>query len=196
MNGSYPSDSNPILNGEPVDANSNHLGGEMHNGAGTKLENGILKKAPDIPHITNNIIPLSNVLKFYTQEAYKQLTTAIENLSSTKDTENDSSRKKFFLHLIISLRQDFIKIYTLVKWASSSKDVSKLIDLLNWFRSQDFYFEQLGYGLNELNRYSGAKLPNSDIITSLEVFIKKRPQLPSYNLIDTPPISSEKTLSD
>lgn len=194
MNGSYPSDSNPILNGEPVDANSNHLGGEMHNGAGTKLENGILKKAPDIPHITNNIIPLSNVLKFYTQEAYKQLTTAIENLSSTKDTENDSSRKKFFLHLIISLRQDFIKIYTLVKWASSSKDVSKLIDLLNWFRSQDFYFEQLGYGLNELNRYSGAKLPNSDIITSLEVFIKKRPQLPSYNLIDTPPISSEKTL--
>mmetsp|Transcript_1133 Transcript_1133/g.1352 ORF Transcript_1133/g.1352 Transcript_1133/m.1352 type:complete len:1087 (-) Transcript_1133:1876-5136(-) len=194
MNGSSPSGNKPILNGEPADANSNHLGGEMHNGAGTKLENGILKKAPDIPHITNNIIPLSNVLKFYTQEAYKQLTTAIENLSSTKDTENDSSRKKFFLHLIISLRQDFIKIYTLVKWASSSKDVSKLIDLLNWFRSQDFYFEQLGYGLNELNRYSGAKLPNSDIITSLEVFIKKRPQLPSYNLINTPPISSEKTL--
>lgn len=194
MNGSYPSSNNPILNGEPCDAKSNHLGGEMHNGVGSKLENGILKKAPDIPHITNNIIPLSNVLKFYTQEAYKQLTTAIENLSSTKDTENDSSRKKFFLNLIISLRQDFIKIYTLVKWASSSKDISKLIDLLNWFRSQDFYFEQLGYGLNELIRYSGAKLPNSDIITSLEVFIKKRPQLPSYNLISTPPISSEKTL--
>ena len=140
MNGSYPSSNNPILNGEPCDAKSNHLGGEMHNGVGSKLENGILKKAPDIPHITNNIIPLSNVLKFYTQEAYKQLTTAIENLSSTKDTENDSSRKKFFLNLIISLRQDFIKIYTLVKWASSSKDISKLIDLLNWFRFSRFLF--------------------------------------------------------
>lgn len=192
MNGLHPSDNTSVVDGKPADINPN--GNKIHNGADGKMENGIVKPAPEIPHITNNIIPLSNILKFYTQEAYKQLTTAIENLSSTKDTENDSSRKKFFLHLIISLRHDFIKIYTLVKWASSSKDVCKLIDLLNWFRSQDFYFEQLGYGLNELNRYSGAKLPNSDIITSLEVFVKKRPQLPSYNLIETPPISSEKTL--
>ncbi|ODV78821.1 MED14-domain-containing protein [Suhomyces tanzawaensis NRRL Y-17324] len=152
------------------------------------------KLPADIPHITNNILPLSNILKFYTQEAYKQITTLIENLSSTKHSESDSSRKKTFLKLIISLRQDFIKMYTLVKWASNSKDVSKFIDLLNWFRMQEFHFEQLSFQLNALNSFSGAKLPNSDLITSLEVLLKGRPQLPSYNFLKVPKVTPEKTL--
>ncbi|KAG2734688.1 hypothetical protein G9P44_002694 [Scheffersomyces stipitis] len=149
---------------------------------------------PELPHITNNVIPLSNVLKFYTQEAFKQITTLVENLASTKDSEDDSVRKKKFLELIIALRQDFIKIYTLVKWAANSKDVSRFIDLLNWLRMQEFYFDQLTFQLNALNGYSGAKLPNSDLITSLEVLFKGRPQLPSYNYIKIPKISPEKTL--
>jgi mediator of RNA polymerase II transcription subunit 14 len=159
-------------------------------------KNGILSasKLPEIPHISSNILPLSNILKFHTQEAYKQLTTIIENLSVTHESENDSSRKKKFLQLIISLRQDFIKLYTLVKWAANSKDVSKFIDLLNWFRIQEFQFEQLSFQLNALNSFSGAKLPNSDLITALQVFFKGRPQLPSYNFIKVPKISSEKTL--
>lgn len=172
---------------------------ESHQLNGSTLKNeGQLNKStkspPPIPHISNNIIPLSNILKFYTQEAYKQLLTIIENLSSTVESESDSNRKKKFLTAIISLRQDFIKIYTLVKWAQNSKDVSKLIDLLNFLRSQDFYFEQLGFGLNELNRYLGAQLPNSDLLSSLEILIKGRPQLPSYNLIKPLKISTEKTL--
>lgn len=151
-------------------------------------------KLPELPHITNNIVPLSNVLRFYTQEAYKQLSRLIENLANTKTSESDISRKKKFLELIILLRQDFIKIYTLVKWAQNAKDVSMLIDLLNWLRTQEFCFDNLGYGLNELNSFSGAKLPNSDILTSLEVLINGRPQLPSYNYISKPKISPEKIL--
>lgn len=149
---------------------------------------------PELPHITNNIILLSNVLRFHTQEAYKQLSRLIENLANTRTSESDISRKKKFLELIISLRQDFLKIYTLVKWAQNAKDVSKLIDLLNWLRTQEFYFDNLGYGLNELNGFSGAKLPNSDILTSLEVLVKGRPQLPSYNFIERPKISPERIL--
>lgn len=149
---------------------------------------------PELPHITNNIIPLSRVLRFYTQEAYKQLSRQIENLANTRTSESDVTRKKKFLELIIALRQDFIKVYTLVKWAQNAKDVSRLIDLLNWFRTQEFYFENLGHGLNGLNHFSGAKLPNSDILTSLEVLVKGRPQLPSYNNIPKPPLSPEKIL--
>lgn len=157
--------------------------------------NGVTKNGgtlPEIPHVINNIIPLSNVLKFYTQEAYKQLKRLMENLASSK--ESDVIRKKQFLKLIVSLRQDFIKIYTLVKWAQNSKDISKLIDLLNYFRGQEFFFEQLSIGINELNHFSGAKLPNSDLLTALEVLVKGRPQLPSYNYIERPKVSSEKTL--
>lgn len=164
------------------------------NGTVPSKINGSGVELPSIPHVTNNIIPLSNILKFHSQEAYKQIMTIIENLSSTINSESDSSRKSTFLTGIISLRQDFIKLYTLVKWSQNSKDVSKLIDLLNWFRGQEFYFEQLGYGLNELNRFSGAKLPNSDLLTSLEILIQGRPQLPSYNFIKPSKISSEKTL--
>lgn len=102
-------------------------------------KNGILSasKLPEIPHISSNILPLSNILKFHTQEAYKQLTTIIENLSVTHESENDSSRKKKFLQLIISLRQDFIKLYTLVKWAANSKDVSNslIFELVLEFKS-------------------------------------------------------------
>lgn len=139
-------------------------------------------------------MPLSNVLRFYTQEAYKQLSRLIENLANTRTSESDIARKKKFLELIILLRQDFIKIYTLVKWAQNAKDVSKLIDLLNWLRTQEFCFDNLGFGLNELNNFSGAKLPNSDILTSLEVLVNGRPQLPSYNYISKPKISPQKTL--
>ncbi|KAG7193394.1 mediator complex subunit [Scheffersomyces spartinae] len=149
---------------------------------------------PEIPHISNNIIPLSNVLKFSSQEAYKQLTSMIERLAETSENGEDINRKREFLHLIVGLREDFVKIYTLVKWAVNAKDIGKLIDLLNWFRQQEFYFESLSMGLNELNQYLGAKLPNSDLVTSLEVLIKGRPQLPSYNFLKLSSISPEKTL--
>lgn len=161
---------------------------------GTSKGKGGTPLLPELPHITNNIVLLSNVLRFHTQEAYKQLSRLIENLANTRTSESDVSRKRKFLELIISLRQDFIKIYTLVKWAQNSKDVSKLIDILNWLRTQEFYFDNLGYGLNELNNFSGAKLPNSDILTSLEVLVKGRPQLPSYNFIERQKISPERIL--
>lgn len=153
-----------------------------------------LSSPPEIPHITANMIPLSNIIKYYTQEAYKQLTTAIENLSMNVNEESDIKRKKYFLNVIINLRQDFIKVYTLIKWASISKDVSKFIDLLNWFRIQEFHFENLIFQLNALTGYNAAKLPNSDIITALEVLYHGRPKLPSYNYIKSDNLSPQKIL--
>lgn len=147
-----------------------------------------------IPHITNNIIPLSNLIKCYTNEAYSQLRTMVENLAITKGKDLDIIRRKKLLVLIISIRQNFVKLYTLVKWSCQSREIGKLIDLLNWFRTQESCFDQLTLKLVELNGFSAAKLPNSDLITSLQVLIKGRPQLPSYNLIVNPPISSQKIL--
>lgn len=149
---------------------------------------------PSLPHVTTNIIPLLNVLRFHTQEAFKQIERLIEKLANTRTTSSDISRKLSLVDLIVSIRQEFVKIYTLVKWAQRSKDVSKLIDLLNWLRNQEFYFEALSQGINELNHFSGAKLPNSDIPLAIEVLVKGRPQLPSYNFIEKPPISPRTIL--
>lgn len=161
----------------------------------TKSRNGAIgvshgrKAPPEIPHVTANILPLLNILRFHTQESYKRLESLVEKLANTKTTSSDVNRKLALLDLIVSMRQDFVKIYTLVKWAQRSKDVSKLIDLLNWLRSQEYYFEGLSHGINELNHFSGAKLPSSDIPLALEVLVRGRPQLPSYNYIQKPPIS-------
>ncbi|EGW32049.1 uncharacterized protein SPAPADRAFT_138715 [Spathaspora passalidarum NRRL Y-27907] len=155
-------------------------------------------KVPPLPHVTTNILPLSSIIHFHTQEAYKQFTTAIDNLAA--DQSNDVKRKKQFLELIISLRHDFVKLYTLVKWCSNSADVSKLIDLLNWLRQLEFSYDQLLYTMNTEFGNSqfnyGTKLPNSDLITSLQVLYKQRPQLASYGYLrtDNDVVSSEKIL--
>lgn len=152
------------------------------------------RAAPPLPHITANMIPLSSILFFSAQNAYQRLTTTVENLSSTVDTDTDAARKQSFLATIIDLRHDFVKLYTLVKWAQNARDVSQLIDLLNWLRQHDMYFDQLALGLHELNRYSGAKWPNADIPTALEVLIEGRPQLPSYGLLPLRPVLPHRTL--
>ncbi|CAN3365802.1 mediator of RNA polymerase II transcription subunit 14 [Diutina catenulata] len=168
---------------------------ELINGHGANGVNGHHASAPpDIPHITNNIVPLTNILKFYAAEAYKQLSTAIESLAGSRDSDPDLLRKKQFLHQIISIRQHFVKLYALVKWSANARDISKLIDLLNWFRMQDFHFDQLAFQTNSLNSFGGAKLPNSDLETALEVMLEGRPQLPSYNYIKTPAVSPAKVL--
>lgn len=149
---------------------------------------------PKLPHVTDNVIPLSNILRFYTQESYKQLSRVIENLAITRTTESDVTRKRKFLEVIILLRQDFLKIYTLIKWAQNSKDVGKLIDILNHLRQQEAFFQHLAMGLNEMNHFLAAKLPNPDIPTALDVLTRGRPQLPSYNFLAKPKVSSEKIL--
>ena len=149
---------------------------------------------PEIPHVTNNIVPLSNVLRFHTQEAYKQLSRQIESLAHTRTSESDAARKRKLLAVIVALRHDFVKLYTLVKWAQRSKDVSKLIDVLNYLRGQEFYFDNLLLGIHALNHFSGAKLPLLDLLTAMEVLVKKRPQLPSYNYLETPPVSPQRVL--
>ncbi|KAI3403352.2 RGR1 [Candida oxycetoniae] len=149
---------------------------------------------PEIPHIVENLLPLSNILKFHAQGSYKQLILALENLAINAQDESDVKRKKYLLDVIVSLRQEFIKVYTLIKWSNVSKDVSKLIDLSNWFRLQEFNFEQLMFQLQGLKGFSAAKLPDFDIKTALEVLYLGRPILPSHNYHQQKPISPEKVL--
>ncbi|CAK9441781.1 uncharacterized protein LODBEIA_P56490 [Lodderomyces beijingensis] len=192
--------SNPSDDGSSHINNGNGQGNNHENGQVIKQEIGEEEEEeqecqlPKIPHITENLLPLANVLKYYSQEAYKQLLTAIENLSINAQEESDVKRKKYLLDVIVSLRQDFIKVYTLVKWSNVSQDVSKFIDLLNWFRHQDFNFEQLMFQLQTLSGYGAAKLPNFDIATALEVFYHGRPTLPSRNYLKRKKISPQKVL--
>lgn len=147
---------------------------------------------PPLPHVTTNIIPLLNVLRFHTQDAYKQLHQTVQKLATS--TAPDVARKLALLDVIVAIRHDFVKIYTLVKWAQRSKEVSRLIDLLNWLRAQETHLDHLALGVGELGHFSGAKLPSADLPRALEVLAKGRPHLPSYNHIPKPRISPHTVL--
>lgn len=146
-------------------------------------------------HVTENIIQLSQVLNYYAQTAYKELSDSVQCLLNSKNLHNSNERKRNFLKTIISIRQKFVKIYTLERWAYNAEDVSKFIDILFWLRRINFCYDLLAYQMNTVCNVIGARLPNSDLMTCLEIFFDKRPQLPSYNYIKQPKLSSKKVLN-
>lgn len=158
------------------------------------MSNKVSNEAPVIPHITANIIPLSHILKNYSEDAYKELAELLQTLQS--QSVPDIEKKRNLLLLLVKLRENFIRLYVLNKWSVNSVQFTKLIDLLNWLR---LTIEQVSlhsiFGLKNLNlSLTSAKLPNPDLTTSLEVLLSGRPQLPSYNFLPRPKLSSQTIL--
>lgn len=139
------------------------------------------QQPPEIPHITTNIIPLSDILRKFSEFSYAELSHIIQ-IQPTNE-----AKKKKLLELIVYLRQEYVRLYVLTKWSKiSAQDFSKLIDLLAWLREQTNYFTNLIWATKSINQsLLSAKLPNPDIITALEVFTEGRPTLPSHNLIES-----------
>lgn len=139
------------------------------------------KQPPDIPHITTNIVSLSDILRKFSEFSYAELSHILQ-IQPTNE-----AKKKKLLELIVYLRQEYVRLYVLTKWSKiSAQDFSKLIDLLAWLREQTNYFTNLIWATKSINQgLLSAKLPNPDIITALEVFTQGRPTLPSHNLIES-----------
>lgn len=136
---------------------------------------------PEIPHITTNIIPLSDILRKFSEFSYAELSHI------TQIQPSNEAKKKKLLELIVYLRQEYIRLFVLTKWSKiSAQDFSKLIDLLAWLREQTNHFTNLIWATKSINQsLLSAKLPNPDLITALEVFTDGRPTLPSHNLIES-----------
>lgn len=173
---------------------------------------------PPIPHIIANIKPYSDLIIDITHEAYSELAAVVNNLPSSKDAsrfygnvfEEDLQRKKTLLETIVKIRNYFVKLYVLNKWARNSADFTKLIDVLNWLRTQRLFSDSLVENLRIIKRdMNVAKLPNHDLITSFIVLNngynsnnntnkiqveKNLTLLPTYNLIKPDKIPSVFTL--
>lgn len=157
----------------------------------TVLVDGV---APEIPHVQINQTPLSMVIRNLTIFTIKEISQYMKmNLHRTtngsqgsNNNNNGSSAKKVnFLQLIIYLRNQFLKLYVLIKWARTikSNNFNALIDLLNWFRTTNTSVNNCLWALKaSLDSMTNAKLPNADLITALEVLSLGRPNLPSHFL--------------
>ncbi|ODV86589.1 hypothetical protein CANARDRAFT_174669 [[Candida] arabinofermentans NRRL YB-2248] len=148
---------------------------------------------PPIPHISANVTSLSTILERQSLNTYKQLKEFIITLQSNSQTDN--VKKMNFLDLLVHIRENFVRIYVLCKWARNSKSIEKLIDLFVWLREQNQLITNALASVGTVKQsLVSAKLPNPDLSTAMEVLIKGGPQLPTYNYLPQKPLNPELIL--
>lgn len=144
----------------------------------------VIKSPPEIPHVEFNQLPLSLLLRNLTVYTVKEID---QFMRTNVYTSQDPAIKKLeFLKMIIFLRNQFLRIYVLVKWCKTIKknNFSTMINLLNWFRGTNICVNNCLLSLKDMqNSMAGAKLPNPDLITAVEVLILGRSNLPTHDHI-------------
>lgn len=153
--------------------------------------------APEIPHITDNYVSLYHITSNLVLNSYAGLQNVIETLPSVN---SDLARKRRLLDYLVRTRQEFVKLYVLMKWSSSSQEVSKCIDAVSWLAGQSNCFSNVINVLFGIERtLGGAKLRNPDIETALEVLKSGKPVQPTHDFIPPKPLSTQvvvRTLQD
>ncbi|KAK5962016.1 Rgr1p PWA37_000046 [Arxiozyma heterogenica] len=140
---------------------------------------------PPIPHVEINQVPLSLIIRNITVYTIKEISQFLKTNLHQSFENNPSIKKVNFVKLIIFLRNQFLKLYVLIKWTKTIKNNNfhVLIDLLNWFRITNMTVNNCIWTFkNSLISMTNAKLPDVDLVTALEVLSLGRPNLPTYNL--------------
>ncbi|OWB68354.1 hypothetical protein B5S30_g3732 [[Candida] boidinii] len=164
---------------------SNYSNGSMGNGSSYHQDQLF---PPPIPHIESNSTPLSVIIKRQAVFTYKQFREFISTLNNSSLSDFDKKRK--FLNLIILLRENFLRLYVLIKWSKNSKKIEKLIDLFVWLREKNQLITNNLVSISSIKEsLVRAKLPNPDISTSLEVLLLGKPQLNDFNLLPEKPLN-------
>lgn len=145
---------------------------------------------PELPHVQVNQVSLATIVRNLTVFTIKELSQFLKT-NVNQSQENTPSQKKInFLQLIIFLRNQYLKLYVLIKWTKTIKNnnFNTMIDLLNWFRESNMSVNNCIWALKgNLTSMANAKLPNVDLVTALEVLTLGRPNLPNHNY----PLSGE-----
>lgn len=140
--------------------------------------------APAIPHVEINQVPLSMIVRNLTVYTIKEISQYMKTTVHANSAETSTTRKMRFLNLLIFIRNQFLKLYVLVKWCRTIKEnnFDIMIDLLNWFRGTNMVVNNCIWALKAtLESTANAKLPNVDLVTALEVLSLGRPNLPTHD---------------
>ena len=143
---------------------------------------------PEIAHVTYGYMPLSILLSRLAQKTHVGLTTTIMDLaqmpipastingnSSQITTLDDNSaenirKKDRFLKFLDNAHTELTKALIITNWSRRSEEVNKIIDLRNHLFNQKLCYENCLDQLGALKRnLLGARLPNPDLKTALEV---------------------------
>lgn len=147
------------------------------------IESTVDMAPPPIPHVEINQIPLSLLMRNLTVFTIQELSQFMKTNVHINPAEPSTTKKLHFLHMIIFLRNQFLKLYVLIKWCRTIKNNNfhTMIDLLNWFRLTNVVVNNCIWALKgSLTAMANAKLPNVDLVTALEVLSLGRPNLSSH----------------
>lgn len=148
----------------------------------------VASPAPQIPHITMNMTPLNVILDRMAVDTYRQFKEFFKFMES--ETQPELVKKRQFLDMLVKIRKNFVRLYVLCKWSRNSEQIGKLIDLFVWLRDQNQQISSsiMSFGSIKSSLIS-AKMPEPDLLTSLEVLIQGRPNLPTYNFLPAEKLS-------
>ncbi|ANB12414.1 Rgr1p [Sugiyamaella lignohabitans] len=149
---------------------------------------------PEIPHITSNYVPLSQIIASLTIHSHAELQNVLETLPSVK---SDHAKKRRLLDYLVKSRREFVKLYVLSKWTNVSKDISQCIDVVSWLTGQQNCFNNVVNVLYTIERgLGGAKMRDPDIETALEVLKFGKPLQKGYHdFVPLKPLSPKLVLS-
>lgn len=189
--------SEPLQNVTPTSPSQpNGLNGQLTETPRQRTSNGTDKPSgsqnplgelpPEILHITEGYIPLSGLLERLAQKTFNDMNTTIDDLaempgpastsngygpSGTDDNSPENVNKKLrLIKLLEDAHGDWAKMLAIADWSRNADKMSKLIDLQQHLRTTKQYYNQSIDTLCEYKRgLLGARLPNPDLRTALEV---------------------------
>jgi mediator of RNA polymerase II transcription subunit 14 len=148
---------------------------------------------PELQHIVQGFFPLAKLLNRSAQQCWNDLADLVTELAeiqvpshdpnsspispNTKVLGNQSSenvRKKLrALEFAQKKRGEFIKLLVLSQWSRQAADVSRLIDIQNFIRTQHQAYAGALQCMGDMKRdLVRAQVANPDLNTALEVLLR------------------------
>ncbi|KAK8083936.1 mediator complex subunit MED14 [Apiospora saccharicola] len=167
----------------------------------------------EVRHITEGFVPLGVLLSRLAQMTHNQVQGKILELAKiplppasvlmgtsggqADDTVKESIyKKKVLLEFIQDTHAKWVKALVITSWSRKVGDVSKLIDLMAHINEHRMCYEDTLGTLIDLKRdLVGARLPNPDLQTALQVLATgEAPWLPDFNYVPPPPLTAEEQM--
>lgn len=167
----------------------------------------------EVRHITEGFVPLGVLLSRLAQMTHNQVQGKILELAKvplppasvltgTSSGKADDAigesiyKKQVLLNFIQDTHAKWVKALVITSWSRKVGDVSKLIDLMAHINEHRMCYEDTLGTLIDLKRdLVGARLPNPDLQTALQVLATGEvPWLPDFNYVPPPPLTAEEQM--
>ncbi|KKK24414.1 hypothetical protein ARAM_001963 [Aspergillus rambellii] len=203
MNGvlSGPGNTDQTANSVDLQNGSLHVNGvgkfsdsrQNNKPASMKMVPATSREPPQLLHITQGFFPFSKLVNRSVQQCWNDLSDLIAELAEIQVSSQDSGtpslsangklpgnqspenlRKKIrAMEFAQAKRAEFIKLLVLSQWSRQAADVSKLIDIQNYIRTQHQAYSSALQWMGDMKRdLVQAQVANPDLKTALEVLSK------------------------